>query len=434
MTIRTLFFATLSMLLPICGNAALAQSDIDQATRDRVVDSIASQIETNFYDSRQAARIASELRSELETGDFDSAQTAEVLAAALSSRLNPIDRHFGVRYSPPSQGEADDVPAPSPRRNPFANGELSNFGFNTVDILPGNIGYIEMNLFFPASLGGETAISALDFVQHTEALIFDVRQSGGGAPSMVQLLISHLFDAEQNITLNTFLNSSRDYPFELNSLAYLPSEPRPDIPVYVLTSRRTASAAEAFPYHLQALERAKVVGDRTSGAGNPGSNFDAGDGFTIFISTARTVSPITEANWEGTGVIPDIEAAQEDALDVALADAYATLSESAEDETRQQTYAWLSETMDIGTPDFASDSYADLAGQYGPFALRVIDQGLELQMGARPVQRLYPAGEDRFIVENAPTQRLLIRRDRRGDPTAIVWRGPDGIENFVARR
>jgi C-terminal processing protease CtpA/Prc len=41
---------------------------------------------------------------------------------------------------------------------------------------------------------GPTVIVAMGFVAHTDALIFDLRQNGGGQPAMVTLIASYLFD------------------------------------------------------------------------------------------------------------------------------------------------------------------------------------------------------------------------------------------------
>jgi len=56
--------------------------------------------------------------------------------------------------------------------------------------------------FFPASLGGETAAAAMNFLANTDALIIDLRQNGGGDPSMVAFLISYLFDGPDPVHLN----------------------------------------------------------------------------------------------------------------------------------------------------------------------------------------------------------------------------------------
>jgi C-terminal processing protease CtpA/Prc len=96
--------------------------------------------------------------------------------------------------------------------------------------------------------------------------------------------------------------------------AQLYPHPRLDIPLYVLTSGRTASAAEAMAYELQAAGRAVVVGEVSSGAANPGGEFPAGEGFNVFISIGTPVNPLTRGNWEGKGVDPDVHVPADAAL------------------------------------------------------------------------------------------------------------------------
>ncbi|MFI9788557.1 hypothetical protein ACIHEI_34360 [Kitasatospora sp. NPDC051984] len=40
---------------------------------------------------------------------------------------------------------------------------------------------------------------------------------------------------------------------------------------------------------------------------------------TATVPTARSINPVTGANWEGVGVAPDLPVAAEDALEAALA-------------------------------------------------------------------------------------------------------------------
>jgi C-terminal processing protease CtpA/Prc len=87
-----------------------------------------------------------------------------------------------------------------------------------------------------------------------------------------------------------------------------------DKPVYVLTSRMTFSAAEECTYNLQQLQRAVIVGEVTRGGANPGEIFRLGEHFRVFIPNRRSINPITQKNWEGTGVTPDVQLPAEDAL------------------------------------------------------------------------------------------------------------------------
>jgi C-terminal processing protease CtpA/Prc len=60
------------------------------------------------------------------------------------------------------------------------------------------------------------------------------------------------------------------------------------------------------------------VGERTGGGAHPGGVRKLNDRFALFVPTGRAISPVTGTNWEGTGVIPDVEVPAADALDRAL--------------------------------------------------------------------------------------------------------------------
>jgi C-terminal processing protease CtpA/Prc len=88
-------------------------------------------------------------------------------------------------------------------------------------------------------------------------------------------------------------------------------------PVFILVDRDTKSAGEDFAYTMQALKRATVIGSRTWGGAHPTRLYRLGDHFFAAVPDARSINPITHTNWEGVGVIPDVEAAPSDALKVA---------------------------------------------------------------------------------------------------------------------
>lgn len=68
---------------------------------------------------------------------------------------------------------------------------------------------------------------------------------------------------------------------------------------------------------MQAMKRATVIGERTWGGAHAARPYRLGEHFYAVIPSRRTISPITGTNWEGTGVIPDIAAAPDNALAVA---------------------------------------------------------------------------------------------------------------------
>lgn len=393
-------------------------------SRAATVNDAARLIEENFYDTNRGAEIAAGLRSALAAGEFDGADDAASLADALTGHLRPQDNHFAVRYVGPRPENSGRRERGGEGRDGVDIGALArvNFGFQDVAILPGNVGYIDLHQFAPVQVAGDTALAALNFVENTDAVIFDMRSNSGGAPSMVQFLISHFLDPIDQRPINTFVSSARDYPSELMSLAWLPGEARPDVPLYVLTSGNTGSAGEAFPYHLQAMERATIVGETTYGAGNPGGFFPAGDGFAVFISTGSARNPITGTNWEGTGVIPDVDVPAADALDAALILAYEAILETADNADQRRGVEWaLEEVRAKAEPlPLLPEGADDLTGTYGPRRIYIDAGALFYQRGEGTARRLTPIGDDRFLMDGLDNARLTFQRDGSGEVVSLT--------------
>ncbi|RYG19306.1 peptidase, partial [bacterium] len=191
----------------------------------------------------------------------------------------------------------------------------NNGGFRKVENLAGNVGYIRFDGFMSPEAAKEPLRAAMDFVADTDALIIDMRFNGGGQPETVQLACSYLFDKRTH--LNDIYERKGNKTTEYWTLNKVAGKRYLDKPVFVLTSKRTGSAAEEFSYNLKNLKRATLVGESTWGGANPGDVFRLNDNFNAFVPTGRAINPITKTNWEGTGVQPDIEAKADDALVVA---------------------------------------------------------------------------------------------------------------------
>ena len=164
----------------------------------------------------------------------------------------------------------------------------------------------------------DTAVAAMAFVQNCDALVFDLRRNGGGSPGMVNFLSSHFFAEPTHLNSLWFRESDSTQDFW--SLPGVPGVQRPEVPIVVLTSGDTFSGAEEFAYSLQALGRATLVGARTRGGAHPGRHIALGGPFGVFMPTGKAINPVTGTNWEGRGVIPDVEVPAEQALERALTD------------------------------------------------------------------------------------------------------------------
>jgi C-terminal processing protease CtpA/Prc len=179
--------------------------------------------------------------------------------------------------------------------------------------------------------GAETVAAAMNFLANTDALIFDLRQNGGGDPEMVALISSYLF-GDKPVHLNSLYWRKGDRTEDFYTKPNLANKKFGDKDIYVLTSSRTFSGAEEFSYNLKNLKRATLIGETTGGGANPGGMFRLSEHFGVFIPTGRAVSPITKTNWEGTGVEPDIKAPKEQALKIAHLMALNKAAEKTKDE------------------------------------------------------------------------------------------------------
>ena len=75
--------------------------------------------------------------------------------------------------------------------------------------MPGNIGYIDLRGFTDPEAGVETVAAAMNFLANTDALIFDLRQNGGGSPEMVALISSYLFGEKPRSSKQSLLAQRR---------------------------------------------------------------------------------------------------------------------------------------------------------------------------------------------------------------------------------
>ncbi|WP_242629478.1 S41 family peptidase [Xanthomonas oryzae] len=154
------------------------------------------------------------------------------------------------------------------------------------------------------------------FCRQHYVVIIDLRDNAGGAPAMVAYLASYLFD--ERVRLNDI------YTRKSNSIAHscaTPGLPGRAFggrkPLYLLTSPQTFSAAGDFAYALQKTGRAAAVGQASGGGAPPSRGFRVSAHFMAVVPYAKSVSAITPANWEGTGVLPDVAVPAAQALDTA---------------------------------------------------------------------------------------------------------------------
>ncbi|HEX2201905.1 MAG TPA: S41 family peptidase, partial [Longimicrobium sp.] len=317
---------------------------VDAATRTAVIDALASALNEQYIFADKAREMEASIRQRARRGEYDALTGSRAFADSLTAHLQAVshDRHLRVRFSPEPIPQRRGAP-PSPEEIARYRDEarIGNHGFEKVERLPGNVGYLEMRGFAGPEAAGETAAAAMTFLAGTDALIIDLRRNGGGSPGMVALVSSYLFDEPTH--LNSLYWRVGDRTEQFWTLPYVPGRRfGSDKPVYILTSDRTFSAAEEFTYNLQNLKRATVVGDTTGGGAHPGGTVRLHEHFGVFVPRGRAVSPITGTNWEGTGIRPDVPVPTDHALQTAYVDALAKVIATLPEGERKQG---LTETL-----------------------------------------------------------------------------------------
>ena len=302
---------------------------ISSAERARVVHAAAEQLRNGYVFVETGNAMAADIEARLKRGEYDRIDTAQALADRLTANLRAIshDQHLRITYSdePPRPAATQTDTSARRARITKLGGEV-NYGFPKAEVLPGNIGYLEVDGFWHLEYGGgETAAAAMTFLGSTDALIFDLRNSTmGGDPEMSILLKSYLFATPTH--LSDFYSRATNETRQWWTQASVPGPRYVDKPVYVLTSTRTFSAGEGFAYDLQAFRRAMIIGETTAGAAHPEDEHALGDGFTIELPFARGINTITKTDWEGVGVKPDIATSAAAALDTAQLEALTILA------------------------------------------------------------------------------------------------------------
>ena len=285
---------------------------------DAVVDATVTHLERGYIYPELAAKAIALVREHQRSGAYRGLD-GERFARALTDDLRQAtrDKHLHVLHSwqdlPMAQERA---PADEERKQFEQSLKETNYGIGRVERLGGNIGYLELRGFVPAEFAGAPIAAAMTLLEHTDALIIDLRNNGGGDPGTVALLASYLLDGR--VQLNDMIWREGD---RLQQFWTYPTVAGPRYgaqrDVYLLTSPRTFSAAEDFAYALANLKRVTVIGEPTGGGAHPGDMVRLEARYQMFLPGGRSRSPITGTDGEGRGVQPTLRVAAAVALMLA---------------------------------------------------------------------------------------------------------------------
>ena len=324
------------LVLGVCLAAPVHAAKDEQLTaRERAVaiEDIAALFEKIYVVPETGDAVAQDLRMRLRRGDYDQLADSRALADVLSTHIGAIchDTHTKVVYFEDDQMAGKTAaPVDMQRRRAArrAQGEAANFDFAAPRRLAGNIALLKFDSFYEADLVTPLIEKYMSEAASADALIVDLRENGGGAPQIIALIASYLFD-DQPVHLYDQTDRREGTSVEAWT--------NPNVagrrlgsrkPVFVLTSAQTYSAAENFAYNLQKIGRVHVVGERTRGGARGAFGRPVTSHLVPMIATRRTVNPVTGSDWDRVGVQPDTAVPAADSLETAVKLANAAIARS----------------------------------------------------------------------------------------------------------
>ncbi len=164
------------------------------------------------------------------------------------------------------------------------------------EMLDGQIGYIQISEF--EQVTAEQFAAAVDDLeaQGMKALIFDLRDNGGG-------LLDSVCDILDTVLPQELLVYTEDKDGNREE-EWAKDDDRINVPMAVLVNGNTASASEIFTGALKDYDEAEIIGTTTFGKGIVQSIIPMSDGSALKLTSAKYYTP-SGVCIHGTGIEPD---------------------------------------------------------------------------------------------------------------------------------
>ena len=172
----------------------------------------------------------------------------------------------------------------------------------TYEMLDRQIGYIKIANFDTRC--AEETNAAMDelIAQDAKALIFDVRNNGGGYKNELVKVLDKILPEGILFQSEDYQGSKQIDRSDADCI---------DLPMAVLVNQDSYSAAEFFAAAIQEYDWGTVVGTKTVGKGNFQTAFTLSDGSMLNLSIGKYYTPQGRSLTD-TGITPDVEIALSD--------------------------------------------------------------------------------------------------------------------------
>lgn len=409
---------------------ASAPAAADETGTVVLLDSIRQRLRERYVLPETGTALAEALTRAQAAGRFAGLSGGD-LAKAVTAAMREVtpDGHLMLMYNPEQAAELIRYPEGGGGEDPVSPEqvravELNNGGVRKLEVLPGNIRYMEYTGFmWDSPAAADSITNAMQFLRGGSAAIIDLRRNGGGSPGAVEALTSYFVPAGTPLTRFEMRGRSEQptvagaTPFTLAGK-----------PVYVLTSKQTFSAAEGFAAHVDAFGFGTLIGETTGGGGFRNDLFAEPGGFVLSVSVGQAIQLKSGRGWERTGIAPDIAVPADNALDRARVEAIAALIPGAPEGERQAYEQMLPVYRALADGTRAARPAADYAGTYGDRIVALDAAGsLTSRRNGQPAVRLVPLGGDLFAPETSPSQRFRFVGESKVEAVEIAGRGGQAV-------
>ena len=378
--------------------SAAATARIDSKA---VVAEVRKVLAANYVLPEMRPKLDAALAAGLAAGRYE-VDSPALLAERLNADMAAVahDKHLGIQYDPEQASligaRQDDVQQDGAAFRRMA--QLRNHGITEMKVLPGNVRYIAIDGFvWTGEESAKAYDNAMHFLKGGDAAIIDVRRNGGGSPAGVNHVISHFLEPNRK-TVTFYMGGDPAEP--VTTLADVAAGRMIGKPLYVLTSRGSASAAEEFVGHVKGFGIGEVIGGNTAGAGFRNTFFAIPGGFAFSVSVGRAVLASTGKDWEGKGIAPDTAVDPEKALDVAQLHALRKLAANASPGEKKAYESMLKLLAAKTEPVATALPLQAYAGRFGERVISVEQGRLVFQRDGGPRVPLVAIAANAFALDN----------------------------------
>ena len=393
--------------------------DLTGAEKSRILNEVIQKLEKIYPFKEISEKTIAGLKTQMSEGTYDKYNSPIEFATQVSNDLEKFsdDKHLDLNYNPDlAKALLNAIDDSTDFTKEEAKTEIwNNYGFKELRILAGNIGYLNLSVFFATDYAGKTADISMSYFANCNALIIDLRQNGGGWGDMVDYLLGYLVDVKEPLILNVAESTLDSSVYSEVIPSYVPGKKLTGIPIYILTSAATASAAEAFTSHLKYFNKnVVIVGEKTRGAENPVEQIAVNDKFVLQIPSWKNIYSKNPNKWEGVGIKPDIEVEASKALKTAHLTLLEQLLKASRDKTAIDKYRWAIDGLSAGYKNVDEKAIKEFSGSYGSIKIILRDDKLYYERAGKSALLLIPISDNYFIVEGIDYFRIKFIQSNSG--------------------